>query len=154
MELLVLKFGFLKNKFKFIKIMLSPKRTKFKKMHRGRLKGIATKNTKLEYGIFGLQALESAWITSKQIEAVRRTISRYTKRSGKLWIKIFPDKSVTHRAAESRMGSGKGSVDHWVAVVKKGNILFELNDILKDQALNAFKIASYKLPIKTKIISK
>ncbi len=134
--------------------MLSPKKTKYRKMQRGRLKGKACRNNNLNYGGFGLQALEPVWLSSRQIEATRRTISRYTKRAGKLWIKIFPDKSVTARAEESRMGSGKGAVDHWVAVVKPGNILFEVAGVSKDLALKALKIASYKLPIKTKILVK
>jgi large subunit ribosomal protein L16 len=134
--------------------MLSPKKVKYKKMQRGRLKGKACRNVGLHYGMYGLQALEPTWLTSKQIEAVRRTISRYTKKVGKLWIKVFPDKSVTARAAESRMGSGKGVVSYWVVVIKPGNILFELNDISKEIAIKALTIASYKLPIKTKIIIK
>lgn len=134
--------------------MLSPKKTKYRKMQRGRLKGKATRNNKLNYGNLGLQALEPIWLTSKQIEAVRRTISKYTKRTGKIWIKIFPDKSVTARAAESRMGSGKGAVDYWVAVIKPGTVLFELNGVSKEIGLKALNIASYKLPIKTRILIK
>lgn len=134
--------------------MLSPKKTKYRKMHRGRLKGKACRNTTLHFGTFGIQALEPVWLTSRQIEAVRRTLSRYTKRVGKIWIKIFPDKSVTARAEESRMGSGKGSVDHWVAVIKPGTILFEMDGISKEIALKALTVASYKLPIKTKILIK
>jgi large subunit ribosomal protein L16 len=134
--------------------MLSPKRTKYRKMQRGRLKGKACRNNKLNHGDYGLQALEPVWLTSRQIEAVRRTISRYTKRTGKLWIKVFPDKSVTARAEESRMGSGKGAVDSWVVVIKPGNILFEITGVTKEIALEALKIASYKLPIKTKILIK
>lgn len=134
--------------------MLSPKRTKYRKMQRGRLKGKASRNNSLHFGDFGIQSLEPIWITSRQIEAVRRTISRYTKRTGKIWIKIFPDKSVTARAEESRMGSGKGAVDFWVAVVKPGNILIEVKGVSKEIALQALKIACYKLPMKTKIIQK
>jgi large subunit ribosomal protein L16 len=134
--------------------MLSPKRTKFRKMHRGRLKGKACRNNKLDHGNFGIQALEPVWLTSRQIEAVRRTISRYTKKTGKLWIKVFPDKSVTARAEESRMGSGKGSVEYWVVVIKPGNILFEVAGVSQEVAFEALKIASYKLPIKTRIITK
>jgi len=134
--------------------MLSPKRTKYRKMHRGRMKGTACRNNKLNYGDFGLQALEPTWLTSNQIETVRRTLSRYTKRTGKIWIKVFPDKSVTARAEESRMGSGKGAVDFWVVVVKPQTVLFELKDVPSDIALKALKIAQYKLPIKTKIIIK
>jgi large subunit ribosomal protein L16 len=132
--------------------MLSPKRTKYRKMQRGRMKGKACRNNKLNHGDYGLQALEPVWLTSRQIETVRRTISRYTKRAGKIWIKVFPDKSVTARAEESRMGSGQGAVDYWVVVIKPGNILFELKGVPKEVALHALKIARYKLPIKTKII--
>lgn len=134
--------------------MLSPKRTKYRKMHRGRLKGKACRNNKLNHGDYGLQALEPVWLTSRQIEAVRRTISRYTKRTGKIWIKVFPDKSVTARAEESRMGSGKGSVEYWVVVVQPGTVLFELTGVSKEVALEALKVASYKLPIKSKILIK
>jgi large subunit ribosomal protein L16 len=134
--------------------MLSPKRTKYRKMHRGRLKGKACRNNKLNHGEFGLQALEPVWLTSRQIEAVRRTISRYTKRTGKIWIKVFPDKSVTARAEESRMGSGKGAVEYWVVVVQPGTVLFELTGVSKEVALEALKVASYKLPIKSKILIK
>ena len=134
--------------------MLFPKRTKFRKMHRGRLKGRAIRNIHLHYGNYGLQALEPTWLKSNQLEAVRRTISKYTKRLGKLWIKIFPDKSVTARAKESRMGSGKGSVAYWVAVVKPNTIIFELSNVPKELAQKALKIASYKLPVKTKILFK
>jgi large subunit ribosomal protein L16 len=132
--------------------MLSPKRTKYRKMQRGRLKGKACRNNSLVHGAYGIQALEPVWLTSRQIEAARRTITRATKRSGKLWIKVFPDKSVTARAEESRMGSGKGAVDYWVVVIKPGNILFELKGVPHEVALHALKIARYKLPIKTKII--
>lgn len=135
--------------------MLSPKKTKYRKMHRGRLKGKAFRNNKLLYGTYALQALEPSWISSKQIEAIRRTILRYTKKAGKLWIRIFPDKSITARAKESRMGSGKGAVIDWVAVVRPGIILFELGgDIPSTLALNALKNATYKLSIKVKILSK
>jgi len=132
--------------------MLSPKRTKYRKQHRGRLKGKACCGNKLNFGDYGLQALEPIWITSRQIEATRRTITRYTKRGGKLWINIFPDKPITARAAESRMGSGKGSVDYWVAVVKPGMILFELSGVSTIIAKEALKIASSKLPIKVKFV--
>jgi large subunit ribosomal protein L16 len=132
--------------------MLTPKRTKYRKFHRGRMKGKATRGNSIIFGDYGLQALEPAWITSRQIEATRRTITRNSKRGGKLWIKIFPDKSVTFRAAESRMGSGKGSVDHWVSVVKPGTVLFELSGVSEDVARTSMKLAAYKLPIKTKFI--
>ena len=134
--------------------MLSPKRTKYRKMHRGRLRGKACRNNRLVHGAYGIQALEPVWLTSRQIEAARRTITRATKRSGKLWIKVFPDKSVTARAEESRMGSGKGAVDYWVAVIKPGAVLFEINGLDKARAFQVLKLASYKLPIKTKIISR
>lgn len=134
--------------------MLSPKRTKYRKMQRGRLKGKACRNNKLNHGNFGIQALEPVWLTSRQIEAVRRTISRYTKRTGKIWLKVFPDKSVTVRPEESRMGSGKGAVDYWVVVVKPGTILVEIGGVAKETALQALKIACYKLPIKTRILIK
>ena len=134
--------------------MLLPKRTKFRKMHRGRLKGVATRSNKVVFGEYGLQALEPTWITSRQIEATRRSITRYVRKTGKIWIRIFPDKSVTERAAESRMGAGKGALAYWVAVVKPGTILFEINGLNKEMAYKVLKLASYKLPIKTKILEK
>jgi|TARA_B110000261_G_C13092261_1_gene360362 large subunit ribosomal protein L16 len=134
--------------------MLSPKRTKYRKMQRGRMKGKACRNNTLVHGSYGIQALEPVWLTSRQIEAVRRTISRYTKRSGQIWIKVFPDKSVTARAEESRMGSGKGAVDYWVVVIKPGNILIELDGVPNDVALQALRVACHKLPIKTRILKK
>ena len=118
------------------------------------MRGIATRGNTLAFGDYGLQALEPSWITSRQIEATRRTITRYTKRGAQLWIKIFPDKSVTARAAESRMGSGKGTVDYWVATVKPGTVIFELSGVPVDVAKAAMQLASYKLPIKTKFITK
>lgn len=134
--------------------MLSPKRTKYRKQQRGRLKGKANRGNKISFGEYAIQAIEPTWITSRQIEATRRTITRYTKRGGKLWINVFPDKPVTARAAESRMGSGKGAPEYWVAVVKPGKILFELAGVPKELAINALKTASYKLPIKVKILTK
>lgn len=134
--------------------MLLPKRTKFRKQHRGRLRGQASRGNKISYGDYALQSLEPTWLTSRQIEATRRTITRYTKRGGKLWITVFPDKPVTFRAAESRMGSGKGAVEYWVAVVKPGKILFEMSGVPLELAKAAMKTASYKLPIKTKFITK
>nr|WLD05996.1 ribosomal protein L16 [Meringosphaera mediterranea] len=134
--------------------MLSPKRTKFRKHHRGRMKGSAVRNNQLSFGEYGLQSQECGWITSRQIEATRRTITRAIKRGGKLWITIFPDQSVTARAAESRMGSGKGAVDFWIAVIKPGHILFELGGVSVDLAKNAMHLASYKLPVKTKFIQR
>ena len=134
--------------------MLLPKRTKFRKSHRGRLKGVATRSNKVVFGEFGLQALEPTWITSRQIEATRRSITRYVRKTGKIWIRIFPDKSVTERAAESRMGAGKGALAYWVAVVKPGTILFEINGLNKEMSHKVLKTASYKLPIKTKIVAR
>ena len=134
--------------------MLIPKRTKFLKMHRGRLKGVATRSNTIVFGDFGLQATEPVWITSRQIEATRRSITRSVRRTGKIWIRIFPDRSVTERAAESRMGAGKGAVSHWVAVVKPGAILFEINGLNEEMAYEVLKKASRKLPIKTKIVSR
>ena len=133
-------------------MLLSPKRTKYKKYHRGRMRGKATRGNTIKFGTYGLQALAPAWITSRQIEAARRSITRYTKRDASLWIRIFPDKPITSRPTESRMGAGKGSVDYWVAVVKPGSILFEINTISEEIASNAFKLAAAKLPIKTKFI--
>jgi large subunit ribosomal protein L16 len=118
------------------------------------MKGRALRNNSIAFGDFGLQAQEPGWLTSRQIEATRRTITRYTKRGGKLWLKIFPDKSVTARAAESRMGSGKGSPEYWVAVVRPGNIIFELGGVKPEVARQALSLASYKLPVQTKIIAK
>ena len=135
-------------------MLLSPKRTKYRKYHRGKMRGKATNGNKICFGTYGLQALEPTWITSRQIEAARRTITRYTKRGASLWIRVFPDKSVTARAAESRMGSGKGAVDYWVAVVKPGTILFEIDSVPEHVAQKAFNLAAYKLPIKTKFIVK
>jgi large subunit ribosomal protein L16 len=134
--------------------MLSPKRTKFRKQHRGRMKGQAYRNNKISFGEFALQSQEPGWITSRQIEATRRTISRSIKRGGKLWITIFPDKPVTARAAESRMGAGKGAVDYWVAVIRPGNILFELSGVSFELAQISMKLAAYKLPVKTRFITK
>jgi len=133
--------------------MLLPKRTKFRKVHRGRLKGVSTANT-VVFGEYGIQALEPVWLTSRQIEATRRSITRYVRKTGKIWIRIFPDKPITERAAESRMGSGKGAVDYWVAVIKPGAILFEINGLEKERAYKVLKLASYKLPIQTKIVSR
>jgi len=133
--------------------MLSPKRTKFRKPHRGNFKGIATKGNTLVFGEFALQALEAAWITSRQIEAGRRTISRTAKRGGKLYIRIFPHKSISAKPAETRMGSGKGSPDYWVAVVKPGRILYEIQGVPRDIAEKALALASAKMPVKTRILT-
>ncbi len=134
--------------------MLMPKRTKYRKQHRGRMKGQATRGNTLSFGEFGLQALEPCWMTSRQIEAARRTITRRVKRGGKLWIRIFPDKPVTARAAETRMGKGKGSVEYWVAVIKPGRLIFELSGVPEEDAREAMRLASHKLPIKTRFISR
>ncbi len=134
--------------------MLQPSRTKYRKQHRGRRKGIATKGTMLNFGEFGLKTLESAWITQRQIEAARIAISRYLKRSGKLWIRIFPDKPVTKKPAETRMGKGKGPPEFWVAVVKPGRILFELSGIDETDAREALRLGSTKLPVKTRTIKR
>jgi large subunit ribosomal protein L16 len=132
--------------------MLSPRRTKFRKQQRGRMRGVATKGSTLSFGDYGIQALEPAWITSRQIEACRRAMTRYIRRGGKIWIRIFPDKPVTMRPAETRMGSGKGNPEFWVAVVKPGRILFEIAGVPEATAREAMRLASYKLPIKTKVI--
>lgn len=134
--------------------MLSPKRTKFRKQHRGRMKGNASKGNKIVFGEYALQASEPTWLTSRQIEATRRTITRYVKRGGKLWIRVFPDKPITARPAETRMGSGKGAPEYWVAVVKPGHIIFEISGVPQNVAQQAMRLASYKLPIKTKFIVK
>ena len=134
--------------------MLMPKRVKFRRVHRGRMKGIATKGNKVTYGEFGLVALEPAWITANQIEAARVAMTRYIKRGGKVYIKIFPHKSVTKKPAEVRMGSGKGAPDHWVAVVKPGRVMFEIAGVTEEQAREAIRLAGHKLPIKTKFVVK
>ena len=131
--------------------MLLPKRVKYRRVHRGRLTGKATRGNKITYGEFGLVALEPAWITSNQIEAARIAMTRYTKRGGQVWIKIFPDKPVTEKHAETRMGYGKGSPEYWVAVVKPGRVMFEIAGVSEDVAREALRLASHKLPIKTKI---
>ena len=132
--------------------MLSPKRTKYRKPHRGRLKGQAMRGNKISFGDFALQALEPGWITSRQIEAGRRAMSRYARRGGKLWIRVFPDKSITARAAETRMGAGKGAPDYWVAVVKPGKILYEMRGVSEAIARSSMRIAAYKMPVKTKFL--
>ena len=134
--------------------MLLPKRVKYRRVHRGRLTGKATRGNKVTYGEFGLVALEPAWITSNQIEAARIAMTRYTKRGGQVWIKIFPDKPVTEKPAETRMGSGKGSPEYWVAVVKPGRVMFEIAGVSEDVAREALRLSSHKLPIKTKILKR
>ena len=133
--------------------MLMPKKVKWRKQQRGRMRGKAYRGSKLAFGTYGLRAMEPAWITSRQIEAARIAITRYIKRGGKLWIRIFPDKPVTIKPAETRMGKGKGSPEFWVAVVKPGRMLFELEGVTTDVAKSAMRLASYKLPLKTKFIT-
>ena len=134
--------------------MLLPKRVKYRRVQRGRLTGKATRGNTVTYGDFGLQALEPAWITSRQIEAARIAMTRYIKRGGQVWIKIFPDKPITEKPAETRMGSGKGSPEYWVAVVKPGRVMFEIGGVSEELAREAFRLASHKLPIKTKFVVK
>lgn len=134
--------------------MLMPKRVKYRKQMRGRMTGKAYRGSTVEFGEFGLQALEPIWLTSRQIEAARRTMVRYIRRRGKVWIRIFPDKPFTKKAAETRMGKGKGSVEYWVAVVKPGRVLFEMGGIPEEEAREALRLASHKLPIKTKFVKR
>lgn len=134
--------------------MLMPKRTKYRKAHRGRMKGVAGRGNTISFGEYGLQALEPCWMTSRQIEAARRAIVRHVKRGGKLWIRVFPDKPVTSKPAETRMGGGKGAVDHWVAVVKPGRMIFEISGVQEDAAREAMRLASHKLPIRTRFVSR
>ncbi len=134
--------------------MLQPKRVKYRKLHRGRRKGEAHSGNTVAFGDYGMQALDTAWISDRQIEATRRVIVRYLRRGGKMWIRVFPDKSVTKKPAETRMGSGKGSPDHWVAVVKQGRMLFEIAGIKEDMAKEAVKLAAYKLPIRARFVAK
>ena len=134
--------------------MLIPKRVKYRRVQRGRMKGKATRGNTIAYGEYGLQACEPAWITSNQIEAARIAMTRYLKRGGRVWIKIFPDKPVTAKPAETRMGSGKGSPEYWVAVVKPGRILFEIADVPEELAREAMRLAMHKLPIKCKFVVK
>ena len=134
--------------------MLSPKRTKFRRHHRGNRKGKASRGNTLVFGHFGLQALEPGWIKSRQIESGRRVLTRYVRRNGKLWIRIFPDKPITMRAAESRMGSGKGTPEYWVAVVKPGKMLYEITGVNETIARGALRYAGHKMPVKTQIVIK
>ncbi|MGI5841956.1 MAG: 50S ribosomal protein L16 [Christensenellales bacterium] len=134
--------------------MLMPKRVKRRRLHRGRMKGVATRGNELAYGDFGLVATEPCWIKSNQIEAARIAMTRYIKRGGQVWINIFPHKSVTRKPAETRMGSGKGSPEFWVAVVKPGRVLFEMNGVSEEVAREAMRLAAHKLPCKTKFIAK
>ena len=134
--------------------MLIPKRVKYRRQQRGRMKGKATRGNKVNYGEYGLIATEPSWITSNQIEAARIAMTRYTKRGGKVWIKIFPDKPVTEKPAETRMGSGKGSPEYWVAVVKPGRVMFEMAGVPEETAREAFRLAGHKLPCKTKVVKR
>ena len=134
--------------------MLSPKKVKHRKQHRGRMRGLSKGGTKVNFGDFGLQAIEPGWITSRQIESARVAITRHVKRGGKVWINIFPDKSVTAKPAETRMGSGKGSPEHWVAVVKPGRVMFELAGVPEPLARDAIRLAAMKLPVKAKFVTR
>lgn len=134
--------------------MLMPKRTKYRKQQRGRIKGIAKGGTALAFGEYGLKALERAWVTNRQIEAGRRSITRYVKRGGKVWIRIFPDKPLTAKPAETRMGKGKGAVESWVAVVKPGRILYEMRGVSEAEAREAMRLAAHKLPIATRFVTR
>jgi large subunit ribosomal protein L16 len=134
--------------------MIAPKRVKYRKQQRGRMKGKATRGNKITYGEYGMVALEPSWITANQIEAARIAMTRYSKRGGNVWIKIFPNKPVTSKPAETRMGKGKGSPDHWVAVVKPGRVLFEIGGVTEEVAREAIRLASHKLPCKTKFLKR
>ena len=134
--------------------MLMPRKVKYRRHHRGRKHGNAARGNEVSFGTFGLKALEAGWITSRQIEAARRAIVRYVRRRGKLWIRIFPDKPVTAKPAETRMGKGKGAVDHWVAVVKPGRVMFEIAGVPEEAAREAMRLASHKLPIKTQFVAR
>jgi len=134
--------------------MLFPKRVKYRKQQRGRMKGVATRGATLAFGEYGLKAMEPTWLTSAQLEAARVALTRQVKRGGKIWIRVFPDKPVTKKAAETRMGKGKGAVDHWVVVIKPGRILFEMEGVTRDLAREAMRLAASKLPMKTRFISR
>ncbi len=134
--------------------MLQPKRVKYRKSHKGRRRGKANSGNTVVFGDYGLQAMEPAWLTARQIEAARRAITRHVRRGGNVWIRIFPDKPITKKAAETRMGSGKGAPDHWVAVVKPGRILFEMTGVAEEIAKEAMRLAAHKLPIDTKFVAR
>jgi len=134
--------------------MLQPKRVKHRKVHRGKMRGMASGGNQVSFGEYGLQAVGRAWVEARQIEAARRAITHYVRRGGKVWIRIFPDKSVTAKPAETRMGSGKGSPDHWVAVVKPGRMIFELAGVRREVAQEAMRLASHKLPLKTRFVAR
>ena len=133
--------------------MLIPKRVKYRKMHRGRRQGIATRGATVAFGDYGLQALEAAWMSNRQIEAARRAMTRHVKRDGQIWIRVFPDKPITKKPAETRMGSGKGNPEGWVAVIKPGRVLFEMGGVTAEVAREAMKLAAAKLPMKTRVVS-
>ena len=135
-------------------MLLAPSRTKYRRQHRGRMKGEATRGSTLSFGEFGLQALEPCWMEARQIEAARIALTRFMKRGGKVWIRVFPDKPITAKPAETRMGSGKGAVDHWVAVVKPGRIIFEIGGVSEEIAKEAVRLASHKLPVKSRFITR
>jgi len=133
-------------------MLLAPSRYKYRKQHRGRMKGAATRGNTLSFGEFGLQALEPCWLTSRQIESARIALTRFMKRGGKVWIRVFPDKPITAKPAETRMGSGKGAVDHYVAVIKPGRVIFEIGGVSEEIAKEAVRLASHKLPVKTRFL--
>ncbi|GAC1361646.1 MAG: 50S ribosomal protein L16 [Ktedonobacteraceae bacterium] len=135
-------------------MLLAPKRTKYRRQHRGRMSGEAQRGSTLSFGEFGLQALEACWMEARQIEAARIALTRFMKRGGKVWIRVFPDKPISAKPAETRMGSGKGAVDHWVAVVKPGRIIFEIGGVSEEIAKEAVRLASHKLPVKTRFITR
>ncbi|MDQ2885473.1 MAG: 50S ribosomal protein L16 [Chloroflexota bacterium] len=135
-------------------MLLAPSRTKYRRQHRGRMKGEAHRGSTLSFGDFGLQALEPCWMEARQIEAARIALTRFMKRGGKVWIRVFPDKPITAKPAETRMGSGKGAVDHWVAVVKPGRIIFEIGGVSEEVAKEAVRLAGHKLPVKTRFITR
>ncbi|HQV31237.1 MAG TPA: 50S ribosomal protein L16 [Calditrichia bacterium] len=134
--------------------MLMPKRTKYRRTHRGRRRGKAIRGSSVDFGQYGLKTMEAGWITSRQIEAARIAMTRYIKRGGKVWIRIFPDKPITKKPAETRMGKGKGSPEYWVAVVKPGRVMFELTGVAEEIAREAMRLASHKLPVKTKFVTR
>jgi large subunit ribosomal protein L16 len=135
-------------------MLLAPSRTKYRRQHRGRMKGAAQRGNSLAFGQYGLQALEPCWMEARQIEAARIALTRFMKRGGKVWIRVFPDKPITAKPAETRMGSGKGAVDHWVAVVKPGRIIFEIGGVSEEVAKEAVRLASHKLPVATRFITR
>ena len=134
--------------------MLQPKRTKYRKQQKGKMKGNAKRGYELSFGSFGIKALEEVWLTGRQIEAARQAITRYMKREGQLWIRVFPDKPVTKKPAEVRMGKGKGDLDHWVCVIKRGRVLFELGGVPQEYAKACFRLAAYKIPLRTKFVTR